>query len=232
MKFNSDVVSKICNGIPFLACLPAGELSEIESLVTVRTFSKNQTILLENEPQDYFYFVITGRVKVIRHSKEGKELLLAIHKKYDYFGEMAILDGKTAPATVVAMESSAIGFIKRERFMRCILTNEQSLHELISLLCSRLRDAWTVVNVMGCAEAGDKVRAALKIFSQKFGTRTKSGVIISTKITHQDLANFAAVSRETASRILSAMAKTGEIEIIDRKYILLTPSFFKKQPIS
>ncbi|MBP7342786.1 MAG: Crp/Fnr family transcriptional regulator [Smithellaceae bacterium] len=232
MKFNTDVFSKICSGIPFLACLPADELSEIESIVTVRSFSKNQTILLENEQPDYFFFVIEGRVKVIRHNKEGKELLLSIHKKYDYFGEMAILDGKTSPATVVAMDSCAIGFIKRENFTRYILTNEKSMHELISLLCSRLRDAWTVLNVLGCTEAGDKVRAALKIFSQKFGTRTKSGVLISTKLTHQDLANFAAVSRETASRILSAMAKAGEIEMIDRKYILLTPSFFSKKSLS
>jgi CRP-like cAMP-binding protein len=229
MKFNSDDFFKICNGIPFLACLSQRELSEIESVVIVKKYLKNQIILLEEDEAAYFYFIISGRAKVTRENDAGKELLLAIHKRYDYFGEMAILDGKTAPATIVAMDACTIGFITRSNFIKLIMSNEKSLQQLISLLCSRLRDAWAMLNIFGFSEAGDKVRASLKIFSQKFGTAEKNGTIINIKLTHKDLANFAAVSRETASRIISTMMKAGEIEMIDNKYFLLKHSFFNKQ---
>jgi CRP/FNR family transcriptional regulator, cyclic AMP receptor protein len=231
MKFNSDDFLKICSGIPFLACLSPKELSEIESVVIVNKFLKNQVVLLEEDEAAYFYFIISGKVKAIRYSEAGKELMLAIHKRYDYFGEMAILDGKTAPATIVAMDDCTIGFITKSNFIKLIMSNEKSLQKLIALLCSRLRDAWAMLNIFGFAEAGDKVRAALKIFSQKYGTAEKNGTIINIKLTHKDLANFAAVSRETASRIISAMMKAGEIEMIDNKYFLLKPSFFNKQTL-
>lgn len=228
MKFNSDEFLKICGNIPFLACLSPRELSEIESVVIVKKFFKNQVILLEEDDPAYFYFIVSGKVKVIRYNDAGKELMLAIHKRYDYFGEMAILDGKTSPATIVAMDDCMIGFVTRSNFIKLIMSNEKSLQRLISLLCSRLRDAWSMLNIFGFAEASDKVRAALKIFSQKFGTDEKDGTIINIKLTHKDLANFAAVSRETASRIISAMMKAGEIEMIDHKYFLLKQSFFEK----
>jgi len=231
MKFNSDDFLRICGNIPFLACLSPRELSEIEAVVIVKKFFKNQIILLEEDEATYFYFIISGRVKVIRYSEAGKELMLAIHKRYDYFGEMAILDGKTSPATIAAMEDCTIGFITKSNFIKLIMSNEKSLQKLIDLLCSRLRDAWAMLNIFGFAEAADKVRAALKIFSQKFGTPDRNGIIINIKLTHKDLANFAAVSRETASRIISTMMKAGEIEMIDHKYFLLKPSFFDKQTL-
>ncbi len=228
MKFNSEDFFKICNGIPFLACLSPRELSDIESVVIVKKFYKNQIIVLEEEEAAYFYFIISGKVKVIHYNEAGKELMLAIHKRYDYFGEMSILDGKTSPATIVAMDDCTIGFITRSNFVKLVMSNEKSLQKIIALLCSRLRDAWSMLNILGFAEAGEKVRAALKIFSQKFGTPEKNGIIINIKLTHKDLANFAAVSRETASRIISSLMKAGEIEMIDNKYFLLKHSFFNK----
>ena len=228
MKFTSDEFLKICKNIPFLACLSPRELSEIESVVIIRKFLKNQVILLEEDDPLYFYFIIAGRVKVIRYNEAGKELMLAIHKRYDYFGEMAILDGRTAPATIIAMDDSTIGFLTKANFNKFIMNNEKSLQQIISLLCLRLRDAWSMLNIFGFGEAGDKVRAALKMLSQKFGTEEKNGTIIHIKLTHKDVANFAAVSRETASRIISAMIKAGEIEMIDHKYFFLKHSFYDK----
>ncbi len=231
MKFTSDDFLKISQSIPFLACLSKPELAEIESVLIVKKFSKSEVILLEEEDSGYFYFIVSGKVKVVRYNDAGKELMLAIHKRYDYFGEMSILDGKTAPATIIAMEDCTVGFITKANFIKHIMGNEKSLHQLIGLLCSRLRESWSMLNILGFAEASDKIRAALTIFSRKFGTPEKNGTIISIKLTHKDIANFSAVSRETASRIISALMKSGEIELIDHKYYLLKPSFFTKQPV-
>lgn len=231
MKFNSEDFYKICNGIPFLSCLSKPELAEIESVVIVKKFYKNQVILLEEDDNTYFYFIISGKVKVIRYNEAGKELMLAIHKRYDYFGEMAILDGQTAPATIISMEDCTVGFITKSNFIKLIMSNEKSMQQLVFLLCFRLREAWGMLNILGFAEAGEKVRAALKIFSKKFGTQDKNGIIINIKLTHKDLANFAAVSRETASRIISTLMKSGELELVDNKYFLLKPSFFDKSSV-
>jgi len=50
-------------------------------------------------------------------------------------------------------------------------------------------------------------------------------VIIPLKLTHKEIAEFAALTRETVSRLLSRMSEAGEIEILDNKNILLRSSF-------
>jgi CRP/FNR family transcriptional regulator, cyclic AMP receptor protein len=230
MKLKSNDFFKICLSIPFLACFSERELSEIESVVIVKKFSRNQVIQLEEEASDYFYFIYAGKVKVLQNNDTGKELLLTIHKRGDYFGEMSILDGKTAPATIVAIEDCTIGFLTKADFIKYIMNNENSLQQIIALLCSRLRDSWLMIKIFSFSAASDRIRAALNIFCHKFGTKDTRGIIINIKITHHDIANSAAVSRETVSRLISQMIKLGEIELIDNKYFLLTPSFFEKVP--
>jgi CRP/FNR family transcriptional regulator len=174
--------------------------------------------------------IFAGKVKVTQVNESGKELLLAIHKRGHYFGEMAMIDGKTAPATILAMEHSKIGFCTRQNFVNYIMKNENCLKSMVSLLCSRLRDAWITLKLHSYADTVDRLRAALNIFYLKFGIPDDRGKIIHLKLTHKDLANYTAMSRETASRIISSLIKSEEIDIIDNKYFRLKPAFFKNAP--
>jgi CRP/FNR family cyclic AMP-dependent transcriptional regulator len=228
MKFLFNDFLKIFSNIPFLACLSQEELAEIESVIVVKKFLKNEVILVAEEESAYFYFILSGKIKVIQINESGKELMLAIHKRGDYFGEMSILDGKTAPATIVAAENSTVGFITKDNFKKYIINNEKSLRQIIPLLCSRLRDAWSMLKIFAYDDAKDRIIAALNIFSHKFGIPEKRGTIIDIKLTHKDLANYTALSRETASRTISLLIKSGDIELIENKYYLLKPAFFKK----
>jgi CRP/FNR family transcriptional regulator, cyclic AMP receptor protein len=229
MKYKSGDFQKISLNIPFLSCLSQQELAEIEAALIVKGFVKNEVILLEEEESDYFYFILTGRVKVLQIG-DGKELLLAIHKRGDYFGEMCLLDGKTAPATIVAIEDCIIGFLTKMQFLKQIMTNDACLQKIIELLCSRLRDSWSMLKIYGFADAGNRIRSALNIFCRKFGINDKRGIIINIKLTHQDLADFAAVSRETVTRSINRMINAGEIELLDNKYFLLKAPFFDRVP--
>lgn len=229
MKTFDDFI-KVSQNIPFLSCISKSELEEIQRHVIFKNFPKNQIILLEEDQPDAFYIVFSGKVKVTKINEVGKELLLSIHKKGEYFGEMSMLDGKTSPATITAMENSKIGFLSRNDFDRYILKNEKCMQTMLSLLCSRLRDAWSSLKLHSYSDASDRLRAALNIFYMKFGTLDDRGKIINTKLSHKDLACFAAMSRETASRIISSLMKSKEIEMIDNKYIRLKPAFFENIP--
>lgn len=223
-----EMIDDLIRKIPFLACLNDAEIAEFKRLVMKKKFMKNQYILHEEDTSNYFYFILKGKVKIIQLSDDGKEKMLAIHKKGDFFGEMAILDGKTAPATVVAMEDTMIGLISREMFHQYLLNNNEVLKEIIALLCSRLRDAWSMVKIMSFADAEHRVRAVLKYMAEQFGIQSPGGTLINIKLTHSDIGNFASLARETATRMLNRLEKAQEIEIIDHKYILLKPAFEKK----
>jgi CRP/FNR family transcriptional regulator, cyclic AMP receptor protein len=213
--------------VPFLACLGEREIAEFRGLIEEKQFKKNQLILREEDTCNYFYFVFSGRVKIIQLSAEGKEKILAIHKKGDFFGEMAILDGGTAPATVIALESTRIGQISREVFHEKLLKNNKCLNGIIVMLCGRLRSAWAMTKVMSFADAEHRVRAVLKYMAEQFGIPGPEGTQIDMRLTHSDIGNFASLTRETATRMINRLENAGEIKITNRKFILLKPAFNK-----
>jgi CRP/FNR family cyclic AMP-dependent transcriptional regulator len=232
MRPSQDVeFDKLVKNIPFLACLSDAELDDLKRIIIERRFRRKQVVFHEEDTTSYLYFIYSGKVKVIQTSADGKERIAAIHKKGDFFGEMAILDGKTAPATVVAIEDSEIGFISKIDFERYLLNNARALREIIFMLCGRLREAWTTLKVASFADSEHRIRAVLRNMGNQFGIRDKRGTIISIKLTHKDIAHFASTSRETTTRLLRSLTRKGEIEVLDKKYIVLKTSFFKELPV-
>jgi len=211
--------------IPFFACLTDDEWEQVRHAFVEKLISKNTIILGEQDTQEYMYIVLSGRVKVLHSGSDGTENILAIHSAGDFFGEMALLDGKTAPATLMAMENTRVALLAKKDFEIHFLNKTKVLQELIAVLCSRLRSAWVITKLLSLPRAEDRIRTALKLLFSNHGTKDKRGMIISCKLTHQDIADYASVSRETVTRFLSKTVKKGEIEILDDKYLLLKHQF-------
>ncbi len=218
----------IIGKIPFLSCLSESELADVRRSVIEKHFKKNQVILYEEDTPNYLYFVYSGKVKVVQLSAEGQERILAIRKRGEFFGEMAMLDGMTAPATVVAMEETRVGFISANSFQSHLLQNRKVLMEIISMLCSRLREAWLMLKVLSFAGAEQRIRVVLKNIGDQFGVKDQRGIIVNVRLRHKDIAELAATARETVTRSLRRFVQSEEIEILENKNILLKPAFFKE----
>jgi CRP/FNR family transcriptional regulator len=218
-------IESVIKGIPFFAGLSKDEVEELRQVLVDKHFARNKIVFLEEDTQNYMYVILSGRLKAVHISEDGKEHILAVHKSGDCFGEMALLDGKTAPATVVAMEDTHILILSRKVLEENLLKNNEVLRQIISFLCLRLRDAWIMLKVMSLSRAEDRIRTVLKLLGVQYGVKNGRGIIINIKLTHQDIANYASVSRETVTRFLNKLSKDGEIEILDSKNIRLVSSF-------
>jgi CRP/FNR family cyclic AMP-dependent transcriptional regulator len=220
-------VGDLARKIPFLSCLNDEEIIILRNVIIERQFVKDQVILREEDTPNYLYFIYAGKVKIVQSNSDGKEKVIAVHQQGDFFGEMAILDGRTEPATVVAMEHTRIGLLSGETFHKHFMCNNKILREIVLLLCSRLRDAWSMAKVMSFADAEHRVRAVLKYMGERFGVQDPRGTIIRFRLTHVAIAGFASLSRETVTRIIKRLEKEGEIEARPHRDILLKPAFQK-----
>jgi CRP/FNR family transcriptional regulator len=174
------------------------------------------------------YIIISGKVKVVQTSVKGKERIFAIHRRGDFFGEMSLLDGKTEPATVIAMEKTEVGLLSKKDFDHFLLHNDRVLYQIVRLLCTRLRDVWLMLKVMSFADAEQKVIAVLQQMSTLYGIRDQRGIVIHLRLTHKDIAGLAAISRETVTNIMNKLIKEKVIEILTNKAILIKPSINDK----
>lgn len=223
-------LQSILSAIPLFAPLPPDDINTLSKLIEIQVFPKNRTILHEADTANYMYLVLAGKVRVVQHGNDGTEQVLAIHRKGAFFGEMALLDGRTSPATLIAHEDATVGLIARTAFENQILTNDRMLRQIISVLCSRLRESWFLMKLSRFSSAEQKVRGVLKYLGTQYGVDDSRGKILSIKLTHRTVAGYASVSRETASRILGRFSRAGEIELLASRRMLLKPTLFLNPP--
>jgi CRP-like cAMP-binding protein len=219
---------QILNAIPFFASLSESDLQEMASHMMTKRIKKNEVVLFEEDTPNYMYVVYYGKVRVVQINEEGREQILTIHKKKDFFGEMALLDGKTSPATVIAMEDSEIGLLGRNDFDRFVETNGNLRKHIIGVLCKELREAWMMVRIMSFDNAEQRIMGVLDRLKDLYGVRDQRGVIINLKLTHNQIANYASVSRETVTRTLSRFIKSNDIEFLSNRNILIKNIFISK----
>ncbi len=218
---------RIIRNILFFSDLSPDEFEHVESLIVKKRFNKDNIVLSEEDTTSYMYIVYSGKVRVVKTCDDGREQVIAMHKKGDFFGEMALLDEKTAPATVIAQEETVIGLLSRYDFEKNLMCNEEIRRKIINMLCQRLRDAWQMIKILSFDSAERRIVAVLQHLQQHYGVPDDRGVILNLKITHQLIANYASVSRETATRILNKLEKEGEIGTLENKTFLLKGAFFK-----
>ncbi len=212
---------KILEQIPIFSSLGKQELQIIASHLRRRKFTKNQIVLFEEDNNKYMYIVYSGKVRAVKLNDLGREQILSIHKKNDYFGEMALLDGKTAPATVIAMEESELGILSKADFDRHLFADETIRHNILTMLCERLREAWLMLKIMSFSSADKRIMALLENLQEIYGVKDQRGTIINIKLTHSQIASYASLSRETVTRTLKKLETEGQIIVSDKRIIIV-----------
>lgn len=215
----------ILRDIALFASLSEAELRQIRPHVTLRDFRKNQTILYEEETSDFMYVILRGKVKIARHGREGKEAILTMHRTGEFFGELSLIDGKTTPASVVAVEHSNVGIISRGHFYTLLYTQRKVLENLLMILCSRLREAWQKIEMLNFNDASQRLRMLLNMLAETYGESTPKGTVLRIRLIHQDIADMTGLTRETVTRVLDRWKRNDEIDMLEGKFIRLKPDF-------
>jgi CRP-like cAMP-binding protein len=102
-----------------------------------RNYNKDDIIFCEGEPGDQLFIIQKGSVKIIKIT-ETNEILLAVLKTGDIFGEMALLESKPRAAGAVAFEDCQLMAVNRANFQQMITSQPQLIARLTTLLSERI----------------------------------------------------------------------------------------------
>jgi len=214
--------------IQLFSSLSDEELSQISDKMIIKRFKKNEIILYEEDTNKFMYIILSGKVKVVQTTEDGKEIILAMHQSGNFFGEMSLIDGKTTPATVMATEDSITTIISKRDFYSMLFVHNKVLEKLLQILCSRLRESWERIQLLNLNNASQRMKMLFFTLSDEYGKKTAEGVTLNIKLTHQDLADMAGMTRETVTRVIDKWQKNREITILENKFIRLSPDFLQK----
>ncbi|GHV27728.1 Crp/Fnr family transcriptional regulator [Spirochaetia bacterium] len=102
-----------------------------------RKFAKDTMIFSEGEPGDELYIIQKGAVKIAKIA-DNNEILLAVLKPGDIFGEMALLESKPRTACALAYENCVLLMVSRANFANVVAAQPQIIAKLTVLLAERI----------------------------------------------------------------------------------------------
>jgi CRP-like cAMP-binding protein len=185
------------------AGLPAKEIDVLAAAAREDTCRARDYVFMEGDPAEWLCIVKSGRVRIVRHSRAGKDVVLELLGPGEIFGGVAVIEKRPYPATAQATEPSIILKIPAIAIVALSERHPSVILELALMIGRRLREAHDSMKSL----AGDRVEARLAAtllrLARRDGVRTGAGLALPFRLTRQSLADMCGTTVETAIRVMS-----------------------------
>ncbi|KJU86469.1 Crp/Fnr family transcriptional regulator [Candidatus Magnetobacterium bavaricum] len=227
MKIDSGKYLRIIAKIPIFASLTEAELEQLMDKIHVRKVKKNHVILGQEYTNKYMYIILNGAAKITTQTEDGKEIILAIRKTGEYFGEISLIDGQTSVAAVKATKNSVVAIISRENFHFMLDSYPKVVKSLLIELTRTLRSAIATIHLFSHNKVEQRLKILFMQFANEHGQENKGGVTLNMELNRQKIADMIGCSRQSVSEVMSLMRDKEYLSITSENKIHLTPKFFK-----
>ncbi|MDZ4170350.1 MAG: Crp/Fnr family transcriptional regulator [Coriobacteriia bacterium] len=215
---SKDQVMSRLAGIPMFADLAPDSVEALAEMVQLRRYPKGAFIVGQNEVGTAMFLLVAGRVKVALANPDGRELVLSYLEAPAHFGEMALVDGQPRSSDVIAVTDVELLALEARDLSAAIQLQPRLALSLIATLSRRLRHTIARLEDMAFSDATHRVmRVVLNVATAGLETR---GAPVIQGMTHYDIATLAGTSRETASRVISSLARDGIVTTKGRRIIV------------
>lgn len=165
------------------------------------------------------YVIETGRVRIYRTSSEGKEQVLHIEGPGRPVADLPLLDGGPYPASAVTVEPSRLMFLPRSAFESVYHTHPDVAHAIIRVLGKRLRHLVQVTETLAFHDVAARLAMLLAGYAERDGTQMPAGVELTLDRTQEELSHEIGTARESVSRAMRQLKRSGLIEALGGKRI-------------
>jgi len=183
---------------------------------TVRTYPKDAMIFCEGEPGEELFIIQKGSVKIAK-VVENNEVLLAVLKAGDIFGEMALLESKPRAAGAVAYEDCQLMTVNRVNFGQMIKTQPQLIARLTTLLAERI---WLIYKQLANTRIVDplgRIYDVLQIQLEKKKVDLNEKRSFTFDFGPKELINMIGLTQGDGKLIIKKFMENRSIKIMDDK---------------
>jgi CRP/FNR family cyclic AMP-dependent transcriptional regulator len=125
--------------VPLFASLDDEAAHDVLNLISDKIVPRNTRLFRQGDKGDAMYLIESGRVRISIHDDDRQEVTLAELAQGDFFGEMAIIDGRQRSADAHVIEDARLAILSRDAFLSFVRNNPDVALEMLSALTERLR---------------------------------------------------------------------------------------------
>lgn len=185
-----------------------------------RSLKKGEYVYLPEELSDKIFFLTSGRIKIGTYGDNGKEITKAILDPGNVFGELAMIGQKRRKDFAYAMENSEACVVTVNE-MNDLMRNHNALSLFfMKIMGSRALDMERRLTSLVFKDSRSRIIEFLIDLVHTKGQRIGYEWVVRKFITHQEIANLTATSRQTVTTTLNEL-RTDNILTFNRKRLLI-----------
>jgi CRP-like cAMP-binding protein len=215
----------IIRRLEFASSLSDQTVSQFAECSLVLDVRRRRFVYRAGDQADALYAIVSGRIKLCRiESQTDREAVIDILPEGSLFGESALYSrAGRRENCAVAYESCTLLKIPSDQF-RIGMAGEPLLHEYtFQLIGHRLEHAERRLEDFALNAIPARLDRLLADFSDRYGVRESTGVLIDIPLPHREIASIVGSTRESVTVRLNAMRREGTIEFVNRRILVKRP---------
>jgi len=209
-----------------LASLNNDAMMELDQKTKMKENAKKEIIYFPEESSNTIYFLKEGKIKISRISKDGKITAFDLLGPGEIFGESALLGQESHENIAEVVENSIICSINNDIFQDILEKNPQLNKSINKFIGFRLRKIQAHVEDLVFKSARERVESFLKRYVRDFGKEMVDGRRVKPFLTHQEIAELTANTRQTVNTILNELVASEKIKYSRRYFHVLDEKWF------
>ena len=198
----------------------------------VRSYKKDTMIFSESQSGSDMFIIQDGVVSISK-VVDGNEVTLAMLKRGDMFGEMALLENKPRSASAIAHEDCRLMVVNRQNFDQMVGTQPQLISRLTTMLSERL---WSMYRHLDNACLRDYQHKMIDMLALQLEKNRKYSGPYQSDISVMDLATMCVIPQHHLYTVTNEFQSNGKVKIVNGKIyipdcleVLKQSAFCRKQ---
>ena len=216
-------VSDLLQKVPFLAVLPEQDRASLAAAAKRRRFARGQAIFHKDDPATHLFVIAAGSVKISIQEETGREVLVAVYRGGDVFGELALFDEGPRSATVTALTDTIAYTLSGSDLFVVLEKNPKAMRELLARLTRIVRRLSGQVGDFVFLDLESRVAKYLLDLGELSPGKRE------VELTQDDLASFVGGTRAAVNRCLADLEKVGAITVGRRHIEIGDPEKLRSQ---
>ncbi|MBS1858742.1 MAG: Crp/Fnr family transcriptional regulator [Acidobacteria bacterium] len=201
-----------------LAHLPCSSILE---------YRKGQIIYNQDQPCTSLYLVIDGKVKVSRLADDGRQVVVDLYQRDEFFGESAFLNLPHRSEQATALDSTKVMMWTTAELEDIMLRRPRLAVALLQILVQRTVDFTHRIESFSVDNIARRLARSLIRFSERLGDSGEDGSVQMPPFTHELLSQYVGTSREIVTHYMNQFRRDGYLRY-SRKGIVLYREAFRE----
>jgi CRP-like cAMP-binding protein len=204
------------------------QMRMVEERTVMREIRRKEVLYLPGDAGDRIYLLKRGVIKISALTGDGKEIILALLRPGEVFGEEAVLEEAPRDHMAEAYDDALLCVITRKDFMGILRAHPDLAFSVTKLVGFRLKTLRNRVEGLLFKGAPARLAQTLLDLARDHGVRDADGVLLPLRLSQQDLANLIGVTRESVNLALADFRERGLVELEGRSLRLRRPDLLRE----